>query len=325
MRIRKSALLCAMLCLCILLAGCGSTYKQIPPDDEDITPIGTVGGKQVYLDELRFAAQVCRAQLTAAYGEDIFSGDDAQVYRDMLIDAVKSGICANYALLLLCEESYISLGEEAIVSRVDQKLQSLVDELGGMREYKKYLSENGLTDRLLRFSTELSLLQSELMYVYIDDILLIENDDTEVFEIIEQQFIVTRHIFVPHSESDTMQLVTAALERGEDFSTLLSQYNRDSEMTSTGQFILRGYMSDQYDAAAFELDVGERSGIVSDSNGLFIIERLEMSTPAIMMNFDYLKELYQAYAFYDIVDQKQSELTLELNDAAIEYLDGIFQ
>ncbi len=320
----KSAVLCSLLCVCILLVGCGSKYKQITPSDEDLTVVGTIGDKQIYLDELRYAVQVCKSELISAYGEDIFEGADAQKYREMLKEGVIDGICANYATVFLCEEAMISLGEDAVISRVDQKMQLLVDELGGMSEYKKYLRDNGLTDRLVRFTTELSLLQSELMYVYIDDIARIEDDDDKVFDIIEDEFIAVRHIFIPHSEGDTMQKAVKALESGSDFSSLIVQYNRDGEMSTGGQFILRGYMSDEYEAVAFSLAEGERSGVVSDAKGLYIIERAPMTTSDIMMNFDYLKELYQTYAFYAIVDQRQAELELIFNAAGEEYLNGIW-
>ncbi len=316
------SLLTLLLCLLLCLLGC-TKYKKLEPDADSSTVVGTVAGKNVYLDELKLAYKTCREQLISAYGEGIFEGAEAERYSEMLREQVASSITADYAVLLLCEEAGISLGEPIIVERVDEKLQALVDELGSMNKYKKYLKENCLTDRLLRFSTEISLLQNELLYVYRDDISLIENNDEEIYEIIKDEFIVVRHIFIPHSESDVMSLVTEALlDTDRDFASLMAEYNRDPDITDKGMFILRGYMSDEYEAAAFDLRVGERSEVVSDSKGLYIIERLKMNTSEIMFNFDYLKELYQTYTFYSIIDQKQETLEFVPNTAGLEYIQS---
>ena len=95
-------------------------------------------------------------------------------------------------------------------------------------------------------------------------------------------------------------------------------------MTSEGLFILDGYMTDDYEKVAFELNVGERSEIVEDEHGYYLIERLEMSPSSIMLKLDYLKELYQTYTFYSIIDQKQATLTFVPNEAGMNYMADPF-
>ncbi len=311
-----------VLSLCILLVGCG-TYKPLGDDENSTTVVGTVAGRNVYLDEFKFAFRTCKEQMLAAYGEGIFDGEDAEYYADMLKERVFSSITADYAVILLCEEVKISLGEPVIVERVDEKMQALVDELGGMHKYKKYLKENGLTDRLLRFTTEVSLLRNELLYVYTDDIGVIESDYDELYDIIKKEFISVRHIFVPHSEEDVMSLVMEEYMNGASFEELMAEYNRDTEMTADGNFILKGYMSEEYEKAAFALKIGSVSEIISDQNGVYIIERLSMPSSVIMQNFERLKSLYQTYTFYNIIDKKQSELTFEINDTGIGYINSL--
>ena len=316
-------LMAAVLCLSLSFTGC-SGYSPIEPSDKDITVVGHVEDKEVYLDQLRFAAYTCREQLIAEYGEDIFKGDDAQKYLDMLRDMVYSSITADYATLLLCEESYFGLGETAVLERVDQKLNELVDALGGMSKYKRYLKENHLTDRLIRFSTEISLLQSELFYVYRDDISIIENDDEKLYDIIKKEFIKVRHVFVPHSDAQLMDTVTSELESGGNISDLITKYGKDPDMMSEGIFIIKGYMSERYEASAFDLEIGEMSGVVEDANGLYVIERLDVAPTDVMLKFDYLKQLYQTYTFYSMIDQKQTELEFVPNDAGTEFIKNPF-
>ena len=314
------------LCLSLLLCSCGG-YSQIEPTQEELTVVGQVNGRDVYMDELVFVTYTYRNILTARYGEDIFSGDECETYLAMLRELVYKNITYNYATVELCKEALISLGEQAVTERVNEQIAELVEELGGMGKYKKYLKENRMTDRLLRFSTEISLLQSELMYVYVDDILVIEDDDEKLYDLIMDEFIRVRHIFLPHTDAESDSKIASAKQRldaGEDLSALIDEFNADPEMSADGIFILKGYMSEEYETAAFALKAGEASDIVEDDNGVYIIQRLKMSAPDVMLRFDYLKQLYQTYTFYSILDERQRTLTFIPNDAGTAYMSDPF-
>ena len=55
----KAKLLLALLSVALLmhLTSCSEKYSPIEPTDEDMTVVGQVGGKDVYLDELRFITE----------------------------------------------------------------------------------------------------------------------------------------------------------------------------------------------------------------------------------------------------------------------------
>ena len=280
------------LVICFTLVGC--SYKPISPTDDDLTIVGHVGDKEVYLEELRFVTNTYRELLTARYGEDIFDGEEREYYLDLLREQVYKNITADYAVISLCEEYGIRIGDQTILEAVDQKMTQTVEEIGGMLKYKKFLKENSLTDHMLRRSVEVGLMENELMYVYIDDILLIESDDEAVYDLIKEEFILVRHIFIPHTAENaksTIQEVDQKLSAGENFTLLLDEYGKDEDMTKDGLFILDGYMTADYEKVAFDLSVGERSGIVEDDHGYYVIERLEMTPMSIMLKLDYLKEL----------------------------------
>ena len=325
MRVAKRALaLCValtMLCLC------ACSYKPIDPEGDELDVVGEVGGKEVYLEELRFAAYTYKGVLESRYGEGIFEGDRAEEYLAMLRELVYANITANYAVLLLCEEVMIRLGEQAVVDKVDATLAQMVEELGGMSKYKKHLKENRLTDHLLRFNTEIELLKNELRYVYIDDLAVIEDDDEKLLQIIEDDIILIRHVFIPYSEEGAYDKICDArgrLETGEDFYSLMSEYNRDDEMSEKGTFIIEGYTDEEYEESAFELEVGEVSDIVSLDDGYYIIERLNMDMSTVWLNFNYLKDMYQNYTFLSIIDDKQDTLTFVPNALAEEFMKSPF-
>ena len=165
------------------------------------------------------------------------------------------------------------------------------------------------------------------MYIYVDDILLIPDEDEEIYEIVKDEFIVVRHIFVPHSEDgakNTINDVKTRLDNGENFELLLDLYGKDEDMTSEGLFILDGYMTDDYESVAFGLRVGERSDVVEDEHGYYVIERLKMNTSQIMLKIDRLKELYQTYTFYSMIDERQATLTFVPTESGEEYMSDPF-
>jgi hypothetical protein len=49
-----------------------------------------------------------------------------------------------------------------------------------------------------------------------------------------------------------------------------------------------------------------------------------MSVSAIMLKFDYLKQLWQTHEFYAIVDEAQAALTFTPNEAGLSFMRDTF-
>jgi foldase protein PrsA len=307
----------------MLLSLVSCSYKAIEPSKEDMTVVGKVNGIDVYLDELRFITNTYIDVLKTRYGEDIFDGQDSDKYIAMLKDLVYSNITANYATILLCDEVGISIGETAVLERVEEKMTDTVNHLGGVSHYKKYLKQNGLTDRLLRFNVEIDIMQNELMYVYTDDLMLIEGDMDKLLGIMADEFICVRHVFVAHTTDNAASKIQSALQRassGESIETLINELGEDSGMTTAGMYIIDGYMTKAYDDIAFSLKVGDISGVVEDDHGYYIIERLPMSVADVWLNQEELKQTYQTYTFFKMLDAKQQTLTFVPNEEAERFI-----
>lgn len=309
------------IALTVLMVGC-SASRPVKSSDEELAVVGTVLGYEVLYEELRFVTLTYRAMLEQTYGEGIFdNAETAEHYKSLLEEYVYGNITANYAVLLMCSRVGISPDEEVVVKAADDSVTKTVKSLGGRSKYKKYLAESFMTDHFLRFSTRVDILQNELMYVYIDDIGYITDDDSEIYDIIKKDFACTRHIYISKSngksEAENISAIEQALSRlneGEDFMTLVAEYGEDPGMTAEGYCFPKGYMSEKYEEAAFSLSAGEHSGIVEDAGGYYIIERREPETLYIMTHFSELKEIYQKYTFLAMVDAEQEKLVFEPNE-----------
>ena len=322
----KASLLICILALSLVLCSC-SRLAPIESSEENRRVVGYVDEFEVLYEELRFAVLTYKQMLIDTYGEDIFEDPElAPKYEAMLKESVYENITSNYAILLLCQEVGIESNDEVLAEAVQKKLEEQVEELGGVRKYKRFLKENNMTDSFFRFNLLVDIMQNELFYVYIYDLEIIEPDDEEVYDIIQSDFIRTQHIYISKSNGknhdENKALISEAydsLKAGEDFLTVAKTYSEDDSLDENGFYIPKGYMSETYDTAAFELGVDEFTEIIEDESGFYIIKRLELDPVYLLMNFNDLKDIYQSYAFLNIINDTQKELEFKPS----EYLESI--
>ena len=318
--------LAATLVLCMLctsLLSCGKA-KPIKASEEDLTVVGTVAGHEVLYEELRYLTRKYRDAMKVTYGENIWdTSESREQYRAELEKAVLNNITANYAVLALCDEVQISHTEEAIETAVQEYVQETVDELGSFKEYKAQLANEYLTDHVYRFMLAITFCESELLYVYTDDLGLIETDENKIYDLIMGgEFARTLHIYIENNEGDDVeenralaQSMLTKLEEGTSFNTLIGRYSEDFYMTTTsGYYFTHGEMIKEYEEAAFALEMGGTSDVVETSTGFYIIRRLEPDTEYVLKNLPALIDQYQYAMLYNMIDEKQQELTIELND-----------
>ncbi|MBO5415719.1 MAG: peptidylprolyl isomerase [Clostridia bacterium] len=321
-------LLCTVLCLLVLtMFGC-SPARPIESTDEELAVVGTVGEFEVLYEEFRFVALIYRDMLIDTYGADIFdTPESAEKYAEMIRDYTYDNITYNYAILTMCREVGIEADDPVLQKAVEDSITDTVKSVGGTRgKYKKYLKENYLTDHFLRFNTCVDFMQSELFYVYSDDLGLIETDDEKISDIILSDFVRTQHIYVSKNNGKSLEenrkTIEAAYDKllgGADFMTLVTEYGEDEEMTASGICFPEGYMNSGYESAAFALSVDEYSEIIEDTNGYYIIKRIKQDTAYVLANFYTLKPIYQEYKFLSMIDDIQNTLEFVPND----YLNSI--
>ena len=320
-KILKSSLCCALCLLIFILAGC-SKDNPMKSTEEDLRVVGSVGEFDVLYEELRFLALTYKASLVDTYGADIFNDPQAaDKYESEMREYIYQNITANYAILKMCREVGIEADEQAFSDAVEREIESIIDSLGGKKSYKSFLRENFMTDNFFRFNTRVNKMKSELFYVYTDDLELIETENDNIYEIIKKEFVRTQHIYISKSNGKSYDENRALIEdaysraqNGEDFFSLASKYSEDEELTADGFYIVKGYMSEQYENVAFSLSENGMSGIIEDDSGFYIIKRLELDSVYIMMNFETLSDRYQQYTFLSMIDDVQKELEFVPND-----------
>ncbi|MGI6167224.1 MAG: peptidylprolyl isomerase [Eubacteriales bacterium] len=323
-RLRAFAILCALVFFLNGLFGC-SASRPIKGTEEELAVVGKVGDFDVLYEEFRFVTVNYKKMLEEEYGEGIWeNAESAEKYRAELEDLVYRNLTANYAVLSLCAEVGISIEEKEIQKAVQDRLDELFDELGSRKAYKVYLSENCLTDHFVRFMLGVDICYSELYYVYVYDLGLIEYDEDKLYNyIMAGNFVRTLHVYIQNDPGDDVEKnrkkaiqVREQLLAGEDIKKLIgSSVNEDLKLTTTnGYYFTRGEMIKEYEEAAFSLEIGGVSEIIETATGFYVIQRFELDPQYVLANLAQLVKNYQYAKLNEYVDERQAELVFEPNE-----------
>lgn len=350
--IKLIALILLIVCT-FSLVSCKS--QPIKTGKDALVCVGTVGDYEVTYEELYFLSHNYRETLDAEYGEDASTSNEmitvtddegtersvklSEHYYDTLSDLISENITANYAVLTLAEEAGISLDDEDVQEEIQKELDLYIaSEFGGKRRaYKKYLDQYHMTDNYVRFSIGVDVLYSRLTAEYLNGG-EIETDDEKIRSIIEDEFVRTWHVMIINNDESDYETACEVLEKirsGESsvYEMIGSKYNEDfMNTTLNGYYFTKGSMDKAYEDAAYDLEVGEVSDVVTaigeDYYGnrvtcYYIIERLELEDSYIDKNFDQLESEYVNSIVYDRMEKKQASLEFKPNDyyASLSLID----
>jgi hypothetical protein len=271
----------------------------------------------------------------------------------MLEEMVEYRITANYAVLSLCDANGFNdaLSNKDNVKYVNAKIENSIylmaleagysveaeqrangemkytykkGELNKAKElFKKALTDSFLTERVLRLT-----LGTEFAFNRLSEILTVEkNEIAHKAESIEaymksDKFICTKHVFIEDDGTRSRDQLLAEAEtvlslyaEGKSMDYLIgSKYNKDISMPYKGYYFTHGEMDDNYEAAAFDLEVGQVSDIVEADGGFYIIWRCEKDENYMLSNL----EAFADQIIYALVNERvrshQDSLTIELNE-----------
>ena len=274
--IKMKKITVVLVCIILIFSLTSCAVKPIESSAEDLRVVGDVEDTEIVYEELRFIVLTYKRSLVDSFGDDVF--DDAaaaQMYREKTEQYFCETVTYNYTIFELCRQigldPYNALVSEAVQDRVEELSQSL----GGFSKYKKYLKDAFLTDNVYRANVRVEIMYNELFYAYLNDLGLIESDSDKIYDIIKDDFVRTQHVYVSKSTEGAKEKIGEALSelsQGADFWNVVLEYGEDSSLNESGEYITRGYMSDEYEKAAYDLRVDEYSEIIESDNGYFIVK-----------------------------------------------------
>ncbi len=325
--------LLALSLIFILLLPCMLSCKarELAQSKLASSSVGTVGDYSVQYEELYFLAHNYAEAVKDKYG------NDTAALKEAVLDYVNENITANYAILSLCKENGLIYDEDELSEEVKRSVELMIDsEFGGSRS--SYLDSQkaiGLTDHYVRFTLGVDMLYNQLA-TKLKSEGKIPNSDKDIKAYIKENFIHTWHIAVFVNDGDDraaklakIEEALAKLDSGETtmYELIGSKYNEDiipsSLSNAYGYYFPRGIMDSAYEAAAFDLNVGQHTKVIEgygeNNNGeyvecLYIIERLQYSEAEVEENFVALSDMMTEGIVGSMAEDIRSELTFTMND-----------
>ncbi len=316
---KYTCLLFALLFATFALAGCKS--RELKPDKQALQSVGRVGEYDVRYEEYYFLASLYKSE----------GQTDAE-----LRELINENIITNYAILTLCDRLGIEIEQKELDRAVQERLDLMIDEeFGGKRkDYISALEKNGLTDSYVRFTLRTDLLYSK------SEVALAESgelytEEAKIIEYIKDNFIRTWHIMIADNKGDdsakNLDKANGALAdlragKTDMYELIGSAVNEDVQIPWGGYAFAMGSKDEAYEKAAFALEVGEYSDVVTFKSELangeyvdchYVIERLPLDDEYINEHYSDLYDAYKSAFIALKLEQIKDELEFVPNDYAL--------
>ena len=216
-------------------------------------------------------------------------------------------------------------GLEITEEEMEEEVNNIVEESfgGSYEDFLSVLTLYGLSEEAFREDAKLNLLVRKLAMAEINPT---EEEARQYFDdnrflFAQPEEIEARHILL--EDRETADEVVALLNGGGDFAELAAEYSTDlSNKDNAGYlgFFSRGTMVQEFEEAAFALEVGEISGPVQTDFGYHIIELLDRKEE-VEVKFDDISDLVMESLIESKIPEVINALVARLFETAeIEYL-----
>lgn len=287
-----------------------------------------IGAYDVPYEMLRYAALNAYDDHIAAGGKEItaesLESDEGDAIHSLVMTNAHDSLKSIYAVFALGEKYGIKRDNEAIVALVDSKLEEQRAGYGSDKEYKSALEEMHMTMGVSRVTLEFEVIYEEIYNAMLDngDIETDENKLREIFD--SDDFIRVKELLFAterHSAEECRTLAESALseiEGGADFDEYIQENGESLFMFNNddGYYLCRGIWEEKLEDAAFGLEIGEMSDIISTEDGARILKRVEKSSDYIDENMESLTKSYTEGVFRRTIEDQISEMTVKTLSSA---------
>lgn len=315
--------------------------RPIKSTEEQARVVGTVDGYEVRYEELRYITLLHKASLDSKYGKySTLDEDGKKAYEAELESRVLKDIENNYVILSLCKDYKIDTDSKKVNDHVQNTVEDIVnnDHGGSVDKYKAWLEKNNQTDAFLRLTVKTVHLESLLYDHFVNNKIGIEYNDENKDKFVQhvlagegESWIRTIHLFYPkqndyYDVSNSLTDANEALERlraegddGQRLSLMMSliggaPFVNGYSTIENGFYFTEGAMGEDYENAAFALDVYGVSEIVDTEEGYYVIMRVPMEENHVKRQVNELLTQYRYASLKRKMDEKREKISFKGND-----------
>jgi peptidyl-prolyl cis-trans isomerase C len=289
----RPAMKITMVLTLILVSALAWAAEKNAPGDKVAVVNGVIISKDTYDRELDFFARRAAVQGQALPDEKM-----AQMKNQVLESLIDRE--------LLFQESKKE-GIEVKAEAVSDQLQKIEQKYPNKEEFKKLLSEMGLTESDVQSQIARGMAIQQLIDKEVTEKIMVSDEETRSFydknpQLFQQpEQVKASHILIkvaPDAPDDQkaearrkIEAVQQKVRKGEDFATLAKTYSEGPSGPRGGDlgYFRRGQMVKPFEEAAFSLKPSETSEIVETRFGYHLI-KVEDKKPAKKMTYAEVKD-----------------------------------
>jgi len=254
--------------------------------------------------------------------ETVATVDNEKITQEQLNEELNKQYGASVLSMMISNKVVDLEADKEKVTVTDKEIQAELDEMveqyGGQDTFNTLLAQNGLTEDVFKEQIEQNLKVTKILEPSIeitdDEIKTYFEDNKESLDTPEQ--VEASHILV--EDEETAKEVKKKLDEGGDFAELAKEYSTDTQTKESGGelgYFSSGQMVEEFDKAAFAMDVDEISDPVKTDYGYHIIKvtgKQEAKEATLEESKDQIKET--------LLDQKvQEQASTWLSEATAKY------
>lgn len=322
--LRAVSLLLALLIL-FAVSSCGKT--SVTGADRKVAL--TVSGHDVSRATVEYFETQFKRGVLAEGGEEALSDSEREALDRAVKNATEESLRKIFAVYELASERGIT--PDSVADELDGVTENFItSQYGGDEEaFYSALEAEGMSYSTFLFFKEHELLQNALYSSMISDGTLPYGEEKLKDRFLSGELVRVKHVMVSYEAengaflrfTDPEAAVTdPALKKaekvllrareGENFDSLVEKYGDEVLLrgNSDGFYFTKGNKELSYEEAAFALDVGQISDIVTTSEGFCIIKRLELDGSYVEKNLSSLMDSFTEGQFNLFAEERAESL-----------------
>ena len=239
----------------------------------------------------------------------VISEDEDMTVREYLKKIAISDIKTASAIKEIANDNNIQLTDKDYLELEEEK-NSFISELGGKKEFKKFLKSNNTTEESFDKMSESDKLYKKLLTnLYGEDKLkdLTEEEINDANESYGSNYVKIKQIILTTIDIDTGKSLSVTtinqketlattiineVKNGTDFDELIKKYSEDAldKEPPYDVYYKKGELLSELEDEAFKLEVGEVSEPIQTKYAIHIIQKQELDNSKLNDYYDDLRE-----------------------------------
>jgi len=303
-KVNKTAILLLVLVISIsfILGGCGLIQKNPEADANSI--VAEIGQEQIKKSEFNQMFEMFKVQYETQFGPEIWDKDvDGRKYIDVMKEKVLDMLIDIKVQEQEAAKVGITVSDEEINAEIDKVRQNFDTE----QKLNEFLATQKMTIESLKDTTRKDILVTKLQEKLTVDVKVTDDEVVAFYTQNQAQFesVKASHILLEDEEEAKKML--ERVKKGENINELALEFSKDptaKENKGDIGYFRKGKMVEEFETAAFKLNIGEVSELVKTELGYHIIKVEDKK-------FDKLEDVQEELKV-SMLDEKKGKVYQEL-------------